>query len=185
MTLVSGRLVLRRFRPGDAEAFAAYRSDPEVARYQAWDTPLSLPDAVAAVARHAAADPERVGWFPYAIALDGELIGDLGVNLREDREQADLGFSVAAPFQGRGYATEAVERVLRHLFLDRGMHRVSAECDPRNTASARLLERVGFRREGLRRQSTLLRGEWVDDLLFGLLAADYRRELADGGEPGG
>ncbi|GAA1284287.1 GNAT family protein [Saccharothrix xinjiangensis] len=180
--LVSERLVLRRFRPGDAEAFAAYRSDPEVARYQAWDTPLSLEQAAAAVARHAAADPDRVGWFPYAIALDGELIGDIGVNLHENRGQADIGFSLATPFQGRGYATEAVERVVRHLLLDRGLHRVSAECDPRNTASARLLDRVGFRREGLRRENTWLRGEWVDDLLFGLLAPDYRRGRAGDAE---
>ncbi|GAA3463281.1 GNAT family protein [Saccharothrix longispora] len=181
MLLTSRRLVLRHFRPGDEEAFAAYRSDPEVARYQAWDTPLSLREATAAVARHAAADPDRVGWFPYAIALDGHLIGDIGVNLHENRKQAEIGFSVATPFQGRGYATEAVERLLRHLFLDLDLHRVSAECDPRNTTSARLLERVGFRREGLRRENTWLRDEWVDDLLFGLLAPDYRRGRAAGG----
>ncbi|HEV8558436.1 MAG TPA: GNAT family protein [Actinophytocola sp.] len=54
-----------------------------------------------------------------------------------------------------------------------GIRRVSAECDARNTASARLLERLGFRREGLRIEHTWIKGEWTDDLLFGLLARDW------------
>jgi RimJ/RimL family protein N-acetyltransferase len=53
------------------------------------------------------------------------------------------------------------------------VHKVSAECDARNEASARLLARVGFTREGLRREHTWLKGEWTDDLLFGLLARDW------------
>jgi aminoglycoside 6'-N-acetyltransferase len=64
--------------------------------------------------------------------------------------------------------------MLHHLFTQRGLRRVSAECDARNVASAKLLERVGFRREGLRRQHTWIKDEWTDDLLFGLLAAEYQ-----------
>ncbi|GAA2998403.1 GNAT family N-acetyltransferase [Actinokineospora diospyrosa] len=173
MPLIAERLVLRPFEPDDAGALAAYRSDPEIARYQAWETPLSLERAAEKAAEYAGDDPEAAGWFQYAISLDGALIGDLGVNLHENRLQAEIGFTIAGPSQGRGYGTEAVARVLRHLFVDRGLHRVSAECDPRNEASARLLERVGFQREGLRRANTWLRGEWTDDLLFGLLASDY------------
>ena len=109
-----------------------------------------------------------------AAAPVGALVGDIGVNLHENGRQADLGYTLAAAHQGQGLATEAVQRVLDHLFDERGLTRVSAECDVRNTASARLLERVGFRREGHRRSSTWLRGEWTDDLLFGLLATDRR-----------
>ncbi|MBM7774747.1 aminoglycoside 6'-N-acetyltransferase [Actinokineospora baliensis] len=174
MRLIAERLVLRPFEPGDAPALAAYRSDPEVARYQAWESPLSVGRAAEVVARFGADAPGGVGWFQYAISLEGALIGDLGVNLHENRMQAEIGFTIAAAAQGRGYGTEAVARVLRHLFDDLGLHRVSAECDPRNEASARLLERVGFQREGLRRANTWLRGEWTDDLLFGLLATDHR-----------
>ncbi|MCP2330208.1 GNAT family N-acetyltransferase [Actinoalloteichus caeruleus] len=173
--LVSPRLVLRRFQPGDAAALAAYRSDPAIARYQAWETPLTVERAAETIARYRHDAPDRPGWFPYAISLDGALIGDLGVNLHENGMQADLGFTLAAPHHGRGYATEAVGRMLEHLFVDRCLHRVSAECDPRNDASARLLDRLGFEREGLRRANTRVRDEWADDLLFGLLAADYHR----------
>jgi aminoglycoside 6'-N-acetyltransferase len=117
------------------------------------------------------------GWFQYAVELRSVpgLIGDVGVNLHDNRMQAEIGFTLAAAYQGHGYATEAVRRVLDHLFTDRGLHRVSAECDARNVRSAQLLERVGFRREGHRVANTWTKGEWTDDLLFGLLAEQWRR----------
>jgi RimJ/RimL family protein N-acetyltransferase len=167
------RLTLRRFTPDDAEAFAAYRSDPDVARFQSWTAPVPLAEAQQKVAEFAEGDPEAPGWFQYAIDLDGVLIGDLGLNLHENLMQAELGFTLAPAYQGQGYATEAVRGLLHHLFVDRELHRVSAEADARNTASARLLERAGFRQEGLRLSNTWFKGEWTDDLLFGLLRSDY------------
>lgn len=175
--LTTPRLSLRRFRDSDAETFASYRSDPAVARYQSWDIPFPVGAARAFVQEASAADPAQPGWFQYAIELrsDGSLAGDLGVNLHENRMQAELGFTLAAAHQGHGYATEAVGRMLTQLFTAAGLARVSAECDARNTRSARLLERLGFRREGLRVRNTWIKGEWTDDLLFGLLAEDWRR----------
>ena len=181
MLLSAPRLILRRFQPGDAEEFAAYRSDPAIARYQSWEPPVPLAAARALVEEFAAGDPGAPGWYQYAIQLRSEpgLVGDVGVNLHENLMQAEIGFTVAARFHGRGYATEAVRAVLDHLFRDRGLHRVSAECDARNEASARLLERLGFRREGHRVSNTWIKGEWTDDLLFGLLADDWRPGQAD------
>jgi aminoglycoside 6'-N-acetyltransferase len=175
--LSTERLVLRRFRPDDAPVFASYRSDPEVARYQSWDAPVSVVDAAALVDEFARGDPESPGWFQYAVQTRSPpvLIGDIGVHLHENRMQAEIGFTFATAHQGRGYATEAVRAVLEHLFTHRGVRRVSAECDPRNVRSARLLERIGFRREGHRRANTWIKGEWTDDLLFGLLAEDWQR----------
>jgi RimJ/RimL family protein N-acetyltransferase len=174
MRMETERLVVRRFVTGDAPAFAAYRSDPDVARYQSWTAPVSIVDATRQVALFSAARENAPGWFQYAVELrtGGVLIGDIGVGRHENGMQADLGFTLARPYQGRGYATEAVRCVLNRLFTN-GIRRVSAECDARNTASARLLERLGFRHEGLRRQHTWIKGEWTDDLLFGLLAQDW------------
>ncbi|HZX03973.1 GNAT family N-acetyltransferase [Kribbella sp.] len=163
------RLTVRRFSSADAERFAAYRSDPAVAHFQGWEAPVSLADAQQQVERFAQADPEAAGWFQYAVALDGVLIGDLGVNLHENLMQADIGFTFATEYQGQGYASEAVRGLLQYLFVDRALHKVSAECDARNTASALLLERVGFTREGLRLSHTWFKGEWTDDLLYGYL----------------
>lgn len=145
---------------------------------------MSLASGVDLVRGFAAGDPEEPGWFQFAVELkaEGALVGDIGVNLHENRMQAEVGFTLAADRQGRGYGGEAVRAVLGDLF-ERGLHRVSAECDARNLPSARLLERVGFRLEGRRPAYTWIKGEWTDDLLFGLLA-DRWDEIADRGVSG-
>ncbi|WP_158104507.1 GNAT family N-acetyltransferase [Amycolatopsis kentuckyensis] len=176
LPVVTERLIVRRFAAADVPAFAAYRSDPGVARYQSWEAPVPEADAGRLVAEFAVAEEGAPGWFQYAVELrgGGGLIGDVGVCVDPNRMQADLGFTMAPAHQRRGYATEAARCVLDRLF-ESGIRRVSAECDARNTASARLLERLGFRPEGHRRRHTWLKGEWTDDLLFGLLAEDRGR----------
>ena len=143
----TGRLVIRRFRLADVDGFAAYRSDPLVARYQSWDAPFPRADAQRLVAEFVVAGERAPGWFQYALELrtTGALIGDVAINRQGDR--AELGFTLARRYQGHGYATEAVRCVLDRVF-GTGVHAVTAEFDPRNLASARLLERVGFRRDG-------------------------------------
>lgn len=180
MILSSERLVLRRFRPDDAAVFAAYRSDPDVARFQSWETPVTEAAAARLIGEFAADDPRAPGWFQWALGLRSgpALIGDVGVNLDDNRMQAEIGFTLAPAYQGKGYAAEAVRRILDHLFTDEGLARVSAECDARNERSARLLQRVGFRPEGRRLRNTWMKGEWTDDLLFGLLADDWRASVS-------
>jgi len=171
--LESARLALRRFSPGDAAALSAYRSDPSVARYQSWTPPVPPDAAARLVAEFAAGHPWQPGWFQYAIEHRAQrcLIGDIGVRLHGNMMQADLGVTLAAEWQGHGYA---VRMVLGYLF-GQGLHRVSAECDARNERSALLLERVGFQREGYRPAYTWLKGEWTDDILFGLLASRWHQ----------
>jgi len=173
--LETERLVLRRFRDDDAPALAAYRSVPEVARYQSWDAPYPLGDALAFVAEAGHLDPEREGWFQYAVQGrdNGLLVGDVAVNRGDGGRQAEIGFTFAPAFQGRGYATEAVRRVVRFLLIEEGLHRVHASLDARNERSAKLLERVGFRREGHQIQSSWWKGEWTDDLFYAMLAREW------------
>ncbi|HEY2176930.1 MAG TPA: GNAT family protein [Mycobacteriales bacterium] len=188
--LATERLVLRRFRPDDAAAFAAYRSHPDVARYQSWTPPVPLAAATELAQTFAAGNPRRPGWFQYAIELaaDQRLIGDVGVCLHDNAMQAELGFTVAPDEQGHGYATEAVGRIIDHLVGERGLRRLAAECDARNVASAALLRRLGFTLEGRRRAHTWIKGEWTDDLVFGLLAEEWppdpSRPLTSGPPPG-
>jgi RimJ/RimL family protein N-acetyltransferase len=168
----AGRLDIRRFRPSDVAAFAAYRSDPSVARYQSWAAPFPEDEARSLVESFATADEDAPGWFQYAVELRAErvLIGDVAI-CRQGR-LAELGFTVASAYQRKGYATEAVRAVLARVFAT-GVHKVAAECDARNEASARLLGRLGFTREGRRHEHTWSKGEWTDDLLFGLLSRDW------------
>ena len=106
-----------------------------------------LLDAARALTHEAGTHSARLpGWTQYAVELrsDHTLIGDVGVNLHDNRMQAEIGFTVAAQYQGYGYASEAIRRLLEHLFTDDGLHRVSAECDARNLRCVRLLGRIGF-----------------------------------------
>ena len=72
----------------------------------------------------------------------------MGVHLHDNLLQAELGFTLAREHQKQGYATEAVHAVLDRLFRLQGLHKVTGECDARNTASAGLMERLGFTLEG-------------------------------------
>jgi RimJ/RimL family protein N-acetyltransferase len=173
--MLTSRLQLRPLRLADAPVLAAYRSDPDTARFQPWLTPYSVDDAEKLISEFVTKDPVTPGWFQYGIALrsDDTLIGDLGVNLDNNGMQAEIGYTIAADQQGNGYGTEAVRRILDHLFVAQRLHRVSAECDARNLASARLLKRVGFVEEGCRRSATWIKNEWTDDLVFGLLADEW------------
>ncbi|MFI2352097.1 GNAT family N-acetyltransferase [Streptomyces sp. NPDC019443] len=174
MLIDTARLRLRRFQSADIPAFAAYRSDPEVARYQEWDFPLSLESAGLLVRRYARNDPAGPGWFQYAVELkaDGCLLGDVAVNGQPGGGEAEVGFSLARDRQGHGYATEAVRAVLHELF-GTGLRTVSAECDVRNQRSARLLERIGF--EFRSQRTVFVRGkrEWTDLQMFSLPAEKW------------
>ena len=176
LPLDAPRLVLRRFTMADADAFAAYRADPLVARYQGWER-SSLADAAAFIRRQRRQVPGLPGrWTQVALALreSDALIGDCGVFIDADTPQATVGITLARASQGRGYATEALTTIFDHLFLDSGLHRIAAEVDPRNRPSWRLLERLGMRREGHRRQSTWFKGAWADEYLYALLQDEWR-----------
>ena len=110
-----------------------------------------------------------------ALRPAGQLIGDCAaIPHADDPRQCEIGFTIAPKYQGHGYGTEAVRLLLGYLFTARGKHRITACCDPRNTASAALLERLGMRREGHLRQSTWAKGEWTDDLVYALLHDEWQ-----------
>lgn len=172
--MLTARLCLRPLRPTDAADLSAYRSDPGVARYQQWTEPYTVQDAHTLIGE-LEADAATPGWFQYGIErrTDGALVGDLGVHLHQNGQQAEIGFTLAVEHQGVGYGAEAVRRLLDHLLVERGLHKVSAECDGRNLPSARLLARAGFQLEGRLRSHTWIKGEWTDDLWFGVLADEW------------
>ena len=187
--LAGPRLTLRRFRAADAPVLASYRSVPEVARYQSSDTPFPVAAAEEAIGEMLASHPDTPGeWFQFAAVLrgagpgGGELIGDCAACTdADDPQQAEIGFTIAPAFQGRGYATEAAGLLLGYLFGARRKHRVTASCDARNLASAAVLERLGLRREGHLRESTWAKGEWTDDLWYAMLRREWVAANREGG----
>jgi RimJ/RimL family protein N-acetyltransferase len=142
------RLVIRRFREDDASAFAAYRSDVDVARYQSWDG-YTLADAERFTRELASLHPGIPGeWFQFAAAdpVSDELLGDVALRVdAKDVERAELGFTFAPAYQGKGYATEAVRGVIAYAFDRLDVGTMFAITDARNDTSIALLDRLGMR----------------------------------------
>jgi RimJ/RimL family protein N-acetyltransferase len=110
---------------------------------------------------------------------DGAILGDCGIHfLAEVPRSAEIGITLAAEHQRQGYATEALTAVLDYLFTGLGKHRVHGSVDPANTASARLLERVGMRKEAHFVESLWFKGRWADDLVFAILDREWKARKA-------
>jgi RimJ/RimL family protein N-acetyltransferase len=174
--LSSQRLILRRLRDSDLSTFCRYRSDPRVARYQDWVT-FPEEDGVRFFAEQAGLHPDVEGaWFQMAIehGETGEIVGDCAMKAIGDHPgQAEIGFTLAQDHQGKGYAAEAVTRLLDYAFGERSQHRVIAVTDARNAPAVRLLERVGMRREGHFLQNVWFKGSWGDEYLYAVLGQEW------------
>jgi RimJ/RimL family protein N-acetyltransferase len=175
--LAGERVALRRFLLDDVADFVAYRSAEQVARFQSWDAAYPREAGERFVREMMSRHPDTPGeWFQFAVALraTGRLIGDCAARPDgDDPRQCEIGFTIASEHQGYGYASEAARLLVGYLFTGRGKHRIAAYCDPRNAASAAVLERLGMRREGHLRESTWAKGEWTDDLVYGLLHDEW------------
>jgi aminoglycoside 6'-N-acetyltransferase len=178
LPLDSARLVLRRFSGADLAAFLAYRNDPEVARFQSWES-FSLTEATAFVARQEVQEIASPGqWLQIAIAVKqtGQLVGDCALKIHgADARQATIGITLCRPFQGRGLATEALSALLDYLFLEASLHRVQADTDPANTPAWKLLERLGMRREAHSLQSLWFKGHWADEFFYAILRHEWQQ----------
>ena len=174
--LESRRLVLRRFTELDIEPFLAYRSDPDVARYQSWEN-YTRDDAQREVEDLRTLHPDIPGqWFQFAIEVKAtnEMIGDCALlTPLAEPGQAEVGFTLASEHQGRGYATEALRCLLDYVFISLQKHRVIATADCENSRSVALLERVGMRREGHFLQNTWFKERWADEYQYAILRSEW------------
>jgi aminoglycoside 6'-N-acetyltransferase len=146
--LLTERLVLRRSRPEDAEAISAYRSDPEVHRYQGWERtdPGGIRAEVEEMAGRAPGAPG--GWVQLSVEEreNGRLVGDVGLSPAEGEPGVvKVGYTIAPAFQGRGYATEAVAALVAYAFEKLGAEVVRAYASADNLPSIRVAEKVGMR----------------------------------------
>lgn len=173
LPLHTPRLTLRALTPADAAIFAAYRNDAEVARFQDWELPVTDAAALEFVtAQSTVTGPVANDWVQIAIEHEGELAGDVAVGLDAGGKRAMIGYTLRPDRQGAGLAREAVSALVDALFDKVGVHRVAATLDPRNVASARLLEQLGFRYEGCARATAEVRGAWEDDDRYAMLRED-------------
>jgi RimJ/RimL family protein N-acetyltransferase len=173
--LESERLRLRAYRAQDLDALYALYSDPRVMRYWSFPPWREVAQARAYLERVQAENAAGVvlAWALADRASDA-FIGTATLHsLQREQARAELGYSLHPDWQGRGLAAEALRRVIAHAFGPMQLRRLEADVDPRNLASCRLLERLGFQREGLLRARWRVAGEDCDSAFYGLLAQDH------------
>ncbi|WP_424950089.1 GNAT family N-acetyltransferase [Deinococcus sp.] len=171
--IVTERLELRALREADAPIIAAYRNDPQVAQYQSWKLPYTQEDAARLVTERGDRQPGNPGWVQIGLEVreTGELIGDVALNTQG--QEAELGVTLSASAQGRGYASEGLRALIGFAFATLGLERVRAEIDPRNLAVERLLLLLGFRHTVTQYGGYLNRGEWTDNAVYTLVGEEW------------
>lgn len=175
--LSSERLVIRRMILADIESFHAYRSDPEIARYQSWSD-YTRENAIEFVTKQIDATPNVPGqWIQLSIVLGAtdEHIGDLAFQSDEyDPRIVQMGVTLSSQHQHNGYALEAVNCLLHYLFNKLNKHRVYCIIDERNTASVSLFRKLGFRQEGHFIENVFFKGEWGNEYQFAMLKKEFK-----------
>ncbi|MDD5336295.1 MAG: GNAT family protein [Rhodoferax sp.] len=175
ITLRTERLLLRPLAAPDAPALFAVFSDPKVMRYWSSAPWASMDRALEIIAKDRTALPAgehlRLG---IEMAGTAELIGTCSLfNFVPQCKRAEIGYGMSSSFWGKGYMHEALSALLEFGFGELELNRVEADVDPRNAASARCLERLGFVKEGHLRQRWIVEGEVSDSSLYGLLRGEW------------
>jgi ribosomal-protein-alanine N-acetyltransferase len=176
--ITTPRLLLRKFKRGDAAAVFAYASDPEVALYTLWDRHRDVKTTRKFVEMVLKAYKQGRP-APWAIVLRGEdrLIGAIGLrNWVLEHARAEVGYVVAREHWGKGYASEALQAVLAFGFSRMQVNRIEAKCVPENRASSRVLEKGGMHCEGLLRNYEFVKGAYQDLNLYSILKREFRKE---------
>lgn len=178
MHLETERLLIRDLTLDDKQAVFNYRSDAETNKFQSW-IPETLEDVEQFIERNNKEFNQPESWYQVLITEKDTkaVIGDIGIHFfGSENLQAELGITLNKDFQGRGYASEALKGVINFLFSDLKKHRIMASIDPENIDSLKLMERIGFRKEGHFVKSLFWKNNWTDDVIYALLREEWIKE---------
>ncbi|MCT7984679.1 GNAT family N-acetyltransferase [Laspinema sp. A4] len=174
-TLESDRLILRKMSLEDAPDLFEYASDPEVAKYTTWHPHQSLEDSHIFL-NSILKKYQNHECFDWGIVhkADIKLIGTCGlVNWVLPHYHAEIGYALSQRYWGQGYMTEAVQALLAFGFQKTDLNRIQGRCKLANRPSARVMEKVGMKFEGILRQQMFIKGSFHDMNLYALVRKDW------------
>ncbi|MFN2519152.1 MAG: GNAT family N-acetyltransferase [Jatrophihabitantaceae bacterium] len=180
--IATDRLLLRPLLATDAPAMHAYKSRADVCRFLPHDV-LSLEQVAERIdtqyARTSLEDEGQSLTLAVTDGASGTLLGDVILFWHSRKHRAgEVGYVFHPDHAGHGYATEAAAAMLHLGFDGLGLHRIVGRMDARNAASARVLERLGMRREAHLVQNEFVKGEWCDEAIYALLGDEWRAGIA-------
>jgi RimJ/RimL family protein N-acetyltransferase len=177
LPITTDRLTLRRYRETDYDDLLKLQSNEDVARYLLYGprTPEQVKEALAGRIADVAMDTDGQA-LTLAVELTetGQHLGEVTLFVYSaEHRSGELGYVFHPESAGHGYASEAARELLRLGFEHFGWHRIIARLDARNTASSKLLERLGMRCEAHFVRNEFLKGEWTDELVYALLTEEW------------
>lgn len=175
--LETERLTLRPYESGDLDNLYALQSDPEGARWL-YNEPRTLEQTKELLAVKLAGFHFEVEetWISAVVVerASGSYVGDVSLHwVSELHRQGEVGYMIAGEHQGRGFATEAAPPLLAFAFDTMGLHRVVGRIEPRNVGSARVLEKLGMRREADLVENEWVKGEWQSEAVYAILDREW------------
>ncbi len=176
-TLETERLILRQIKPKDAEDMYAYSKDPEVTRYLLWCEHPSLAHTAAYI-RYLEGEYKKGRYYDWALVdkKSGRMIGTCGFTAFDaENSAATVGYVLNPAFRGKGYAPEALYRVLAFGFEKLRLHRISAEFMEENTPSRRVMEKCGMQFEGYKRKAVFVKGKYETVGVSAILADEFQK----------
>lgn len=168
-------MLLRELASQDFAALHEIERDPHVTRYLPYDphTPADTRKRIARATRFSRENPRTVFDLALTLRNSRELIGRCGLGLRGEHREAMIWYLLHPAHTGHGYAREAAAALLGLAFTRLRLHRVYADCDPRNTPSCRVARALGMKFEGRFRQNYFLKDEWCDTFIYAILAPEW------------
>jgi len=175
--IATERLLLRPYEERDLDDLAEIRGHADVTRYL-YEEPQDREEVRRVLARRTRMHSLRREGDGLVLAVvlkgTGKVIGDVSLRwTSEAHRQAEIGFVFNPDYHGKGYAYEAARELLRLGFEQAGFHRIEGRCDARNGASARLMERLGMRREAHLVENEWFKGEWGSELIYAMLDREW------------
>ena len=175
MLQASERIIFRKFTFDDVHSFIAYRSDPEISKYQSWSENLNVETITSFVEEQ---QNLRIGDLTWVQVLmeenqENQHIGDMGIKSFDEGRQVEFGITIAKVFQQKGYASEALYTLFIHLFTQLEIHRVVATIDAENIASIRLMEKLGMRNEAYHVKSYFQNNSWTDEVVYAITKNEF------------
>lgn len=177
MEFTSERVYLRELKESDWIDVHQYASQEIASKYQPWGP--NSEDETKAFVKQAMLDANNNPRTRFAFAIVNkkteQMIGAGEFNIRDFHNQnGEIAYIVNPDYWGMGIATEVAYMLVSFGFTELNMHRIFATCDPRNIGSAKVMEKVGMRKEGRIRDDLLINGGWRDSLLYSLLKHEWK-----------
>ncbi|MCB9101528.1 MAG: GNAT family N-acetyltransferase [Anaerolineales bacterium] len=180
MQLETSKLILREYSAHDLAAILAYQTHPAYLRYYPWSrrTRSQVESFLHQLIEWQTAQPRLKFQLAVELKETRELIGSCGLRKSQDTSfEGELGYEIDPHYWGLGYATEAVETMVKFGFDTLQLHRVFASVIANNIGSRRVLEKLGFTYEGQLRENQRFKDRWWDTALFGLLKHEWDKIL--------